>query len=554
MLELRVISPLEKVFPDTPPVQLQKEFCGFRNEHLFFQLACTCDDTLSRKKVHVVVDSPLSAYITVRTVRCVPVMLATLPGSDDNYLRKSPGLYPDLLSNNDMSLLSGIWQCFFLEYTPNAAIMPGLYPVTMQLCDDGGNVLGTAEAVLRLRKGLLPPQTLLRTQWFHSDCLAEYYHVPVFSEEYWRIVENFMSDAALRGINMILTPVFTPPLDTAIGSERLTVQLVDVERRGNSYHFGFARLRRWIKTALRAGITHFEISHLFTQWGAKHAPKIVDVNGSHLFGWETDAGSPEYTAFLRAFLPRLITVLRKAGVLKYTYFHVSDEPKEEMLPDYAAAAAQVKPYIDGCPVIDALSDLALYQSGAISHPIPALNKLLPFVDAGVPDLWTYYCVGQYLDVPNQFIAMPSSRTRMLGIVLYRYDLKGFLQWGFNFYNSRLSMYPIDPYAITDADGAFPAGDAFVVYPGANGKPEESLRLLTLHAAMQDLRALQWLESLTSREHVLTLITEAAGMAVTNTEYPYDPDFFTHLRNRTDEEIEEFLEDNTHNENNRIEKA
>ena len=545
MLELRVISPLEKVFPDTPPTQLQKEFCGFQNEHLFFQLACTCDDTLSRKKVHVVVDSPIASDITVRAVRCVPVMLATLPGADDNYLRKSPGLYPDLLSNNDMPLLSSIWQSFLLEYTPNPAALPGIYPVIMHLCSEDGSIFGTAEAVLRLREGLLPPQTLLRTQWFHSDCLANYYHVPVFSEEYWRIVENFMSVAARRGINMILTPVFTPPLDTAIGGERLTVQLVDVERRENGYRFGFARLRRWIKTAQRAGITHFEVSHLFTQWGAKHAPKIVDKTGTRLFGWETDACSPEYAAFLKSFLPRLITVLRKAGVLEHTYFHISDEPKEEMLPDYAAAAALVTPYIADRPVIDALSDLAIYQSGAVRHPIPALNKLLPFVEAGVPDLWTYYCVGQYLDVPNHFIAMPGARTRMLGILLYRYDLKGFLQWGFNFYNARLSMYPIDPYAITDADGAFPAGDAFIVYPGAKGEPEESLRLLILHAAMQDLRALQWLEALTSREHVLALMTEVAGMPISNTDYPHDPAFFIRLRNHVDNEIENLRkEDNS----------
>ncbi len=545
MLELRVISPLEKVFPDTPPTRLQREFCGFQNEHLFFQLACTCDDTLSRKKVHVVVDSPIASDITVRAVRCVPVMLATLPGADENYLRKSPGLYPDLLSSNDLPLLGGIWQSFLLEYAPHSAAVSGVYPVTMQLCGEDGSIFGTAEAVLRLREGLLPPQTLLRTQWFHSDCLANYYHVPVFSEEYWRIVENFMSVAARRGINMILTPVFTPPLDTAIGGERLTVQLVDVERRENGYRFGFARLRRWIKTAQRAGITHFEVSHLFTQWGAKHAPKIVDKTGTRLFGWETDACSTEYAAFLKSFLPRLITVLRKAGVLEHTYFHISDEPKEEMLPDYAAAAALVTPYIADRPVIDALSDLAIYQSGAVRHPIPALNKLLPFVEAGVPDLWTYYCVGQYLDVPNHFIAMPGARTRMLGILLYRYDLKGFLQWGFNFYNARLSMYPIDPYAITDADGAFPAGDAFIVYPGANGEPEESLRLLILHAAMQDLRALQWLEALTSREHVLALITEVAGMPISNTDYPHDPAFFIRLRNHVDNEIENLRkEDNS----------
>ena len=42
---------------------------------------------------------------------------------------------------------------------------------------------------------------------------------------------------------MLLTPVFTPPLDTAVGGERRTVQLVDVKAEGNQYTFGFANLK-----------------------------------------------------------------------------------------------------------------------------------------------------------------------------------------------------------------------------------------------------------------------------------------------------------------------
>jgi len=40
------------------------------------------------------------------------------------------------------------------------------------------------------------------------------------------------------------------------------------------------------------GIQCFEIAHLFTQWGAKHAPKIMaTVDGEYrkIFGWETDS-------------------------------------------------------------------------------------------------------------------------------------------------------------------------------------------------------------------------------------------------------------------------
>ena len=66
---------------------------------------------------------------------------------------------------------------------------------------------------------------------------------------------------------------------------------------------------------------------------------------------------------------------------------------------------------------------------------------------------------------------------------------------------------------------FPSGDPFQVYPGPDGNPEESLRFMNLHLAMQDLRALEALETLRGREHVLQLLNECAQGLLTLTEYP-----------------------------------
>ena len=48
-----------------------------------------------------------------------------------------------------------------------------------------------------------------------------------------------------RGINMILTPQFTPPLDTGVGYERTTVQLVEVFKEADGWRFDFKNLRRF---------------------------------------------------------------------------------------------------------------------------------------------------------------------------------------------------------------------------------------------------------------------------------------------------------------------
>ena len=176
---------------------------------------------------------------------------------------------------------------------------------------------------------------MVYTEWFHSDCLADYYHVDVFSEEYWRIVENFLRKAKERGVNIILTPILTLPLETLIGGERTTTQLVGGPKR-----------------------------------------------------------------------------------MKNIFLTIQNST----------------------------------------------------------DGWTYYCVGQGYKVSNRFITMPGWRTRILGVQLYKYRMEGFLHWGFNFYNTQYSLRPVDPYRENDADDAFPAGDAFIVYPGENGEEVESMRL------------------------------------------------------------------------------
>ena len=124
----------------------------------------------------------------------------------------------------------------------------------------------------------------------------------------------------------------------------------------------------------------------------------------------------------------------------------------------------------------------------------------------------------------------------MGVLLYKYDAKGFLQWGHNFWYSQYSKHPIDPYKITDADGAFPSGDAFVVYPGENGEPLNSLRHLVVAEAFQDLRALRLLEKLTSRKYVLKLIEKDLDIPLSFKNYPHEQNWILNLRKTVNEEL------------------
>ncbi len=527
----RLVTSMCKVFPTREPGPVLGELCVLRGESLSFQLAYRWEGPY-RAWGKVEVESKLP--VRVREVGLVPCEYPCHPWHDEGYLATEPGLYPDLLREPKrfgIPLVAGQWRSVWLD-VKTEGITAGKYPVTVRIVGEEG-VLCEESAPVEILDMELPKLPIPHTEWFHSDCLADYYGAEVFSERWWEIVGNFVETAAEHRCNMLLTPVFTPPLDTAVGGQRRTVQLVDVEVTGEGYRFGFENFRRWVKLALDRGIEYIEISHLFSQWGAKAAPKVMGTEKGEyrqLFGWDTDGGGEEYTGFLRQFLRALKPVLEELGISGRTYFHISDEPSLEHMDSYKRAFEGVKEELAGYNMMDALSERTYYDMGLVQQPVCAIDHLEKFLADRPEKLWGYYCTGQAVDVPNRFIVQPGSRTRILGALLYKYELAGFLQWGYNFYNSQVSLYQIDPYRVTDAGGAFPSGDPFLVYPGPEGRPEESQRLLLMDEAMCDYCALYALEGLVGRERVMELVGE-----MTFKSYP-DEAGLLEVRRRVNEEI------------------
>ena len=377
MLKAKIVSSLTKVYTDSAFDSLAplKKISMLRGERISFQLVTQYvkedgDGKFTERKLYTPhILGALAGYVTLREVRNIPVELPTLPDlADDNYERLTPGLYPDLLEplthggrvNARALFPSSVW----VDVTvPERAEEVGEGDITIELVDEGGEVCARESITVDLIDMALPEQKLILTQWFHTDCLANYYDVEVFSEKHWQIIENFARVAVKNGINMLLTPMFTPPLDTQIGGERLTTQLVGITVENGKYTFNFDLVDRWVEMCDRIGIKYFEISHLFTQWGAKHAPKVmatVDGEYRRIFGWETDAQADEYVTFLRQFLAELLAHMKKNGNDKRCYFHISDEPVKDQVESYCKAKSSIKDLLDGYVTMDALSDYEFF--------------------------------------------------------------------------------------------------------------------------------------------------------------------------------------------------
>lgn len=559
-------SSLEKIFPG----QSKPELCDLsrqnnensvsilRGELPAFQLVYgkrkTEKDEKDRNKsaffengfFYEITGSPVP--VRVRDVELVPSTFPCYEKTDEWYLTDQPGLFPDLLCKRDsdfVRFIPGQTRALWIDFPDTTQIPAGSYPINISIYankkdSESSNIkqvpYQTLTFTLNVLDAELPKQTLIHTEWFHTDCLADYYHVPVFNEAHWDVIEEQIALAGEElGINMLLTPVFTPPLDTAVGGERTTVQLVKIKFEKDKYTFDFSDLAHWCEICRKYGISYLEIPHLFTQWGAKAASKIVVIeDGKEIkkFGWHTQALDPAYQEFLRQFLPALQEALIEFGYdREHIYFHISDEPGEDCLEGYKAARESVETLLAGWQVVDALSDYSFYENEIVKEPVVANNHIETFLEHQVPNLWTYYCCAQSIDVPNRFFAMPSWRNRIMGVLMYLYNIKGFLHWGFNFYNSQYSIKHIDPFFNTHADYAFPSGDAFLVYPGADGKPLSSIRAQVQRQALDDLRALQALETVIGRERTVALVKEGVNEPFDFLHYPRSVDYFIKLRGR-----------------------
>ncbi|MCL2472399.1 MAG: hypothetical protein FWF26_01865, partial [Treponema sp.] len=262
-------SSLEKVLADKRPrpMENQKAMPVFPGSIPALQLVYTRYSGEKRAPFETpftvsVEGAPVKAVL--RSVELVPVDFPANERSDSHYITRKPAMLPDLLAplmNNKIIPQPDLYNAVWIDFPGIDSSHKGKHEVkiivqAVQEVDFGnGDHHSDPEAagyrvelplVLEVMGESLPPQSLIHTEWFHTDCLASYYHVEPLGEEHWKIIEAFMEPMVKRyGINAVLTPVFTPHLDTAFGTERPTIQLVGITADRDSYTFDFSGLERW---------------------------------------------------------------------------------------------------------------------------------------------------------------------------------------------------------------------------------------------------------------------------------------------------------------------
>ena len=530
MLKCKIISGLDKPLLGSK-IEDYKERTNIsvlRGEKATFQMIYSLDfkeDGNYSRYVSVKLSGELAKYTTIRDVQSVPAVVNYRGTVDDDFITTEPALIPDVLA--PLSFGGRLAACFcalkslWIEIEiPEDCELSGKAELKLDLevekwaDETEGPFTSSLALSVDIIDATLPKQELIFTQWFHHDCLANYYRVEKWSDEHFEIIEKFAKCAVKNGINMLLTPIITPPLDNAADTRDL--QLADVRVTDNGYEFGWDKLDAWIEICNKVGIEKFEIGHLFTQGGAAYATKVSGVKDGvyqRLFAKDVPCDDPEYVKFLRALLKSLIEHMKQRGDDKRMMFHISDEPNDTHLETYLKAKRAVADLLSDYPIFDALSHYEFYERGVVEKPVVILHHLEEFTEKNVPGLWTYNCCAPAAGYSNRFLPMTLSRNRSLSLVLYKYNIEGFLHWGFNFYNTSGSYNFINPFHDTNSGGHFPSGDSHSVYPGIDGEPLESMRLSCFADGLCDLRAFKLCEKLYSREEVISALENFLGAPI-----------------------------------------
>ena len=226
--EFYLASSLEKVFANKRVKEENREvFDVLENDKLNLQLVYTLDEADSQIrnrhfKINIITNLKYELF-DVNLVKCE--YLAT-ENRDRFYIDTMAGLYPDLLTKNNgyifplTNQFKSLWISLYGSDLTNTSkvtiqVEEVIYESNTGIKKNTGKIFFEKTLTVNSINKELPKLPIIHTEWFHCDSIANYHKVDVFSEDFWSLLEKYIEFANKKSdINTLLTPVFTPPLDT----------------------------------------------------------------------------------------------------------------------------------------------------------------------------------------------------------------------------------------------------------------------------------------------------------------------------------------------------
>jgi hypothetical protein len=495
--EVWLESSLHRVYPSTSPGHDSLELLAARNSRIAFQV-CARSENVQVLYVEPKLQGVDDLNPRVRFEELVPVERFTAPMSDVEGVGHIPGLVPDpLMPWTKVNFGPMQSRAFWITLNIPKDAKPGLHEITVKVSlhtDDKEVKEQTVKLPVKLTISpfvVQPRHDFPVIHWWRGEATWDYYKTGMFDDpRWWQITNDQLADMLDHGSNVIYVPILFDRRETF---KRPCQLLIVKEPSPGRYEFDFSRVKQFTDMCKKIGFKQFEWSHLWIYWGVKNPMRIYTEKspGDYQMLWppDTDGFSETYINFLKQYLPAWHDFMVKEKLLDCSWFHLSVEPGGGDIDRYRQARQILHELAPWMKTMDALSDVGYGKQHVTDFPIPMVSAARAFTEAGIPH-WVYYCcspTGRWL---NRFMDTPLTKIRMSGFLFYKLRAEGFLHWGFNYWHKMEKEECVDPFLDTTGGGGVPSGDPFEIYPGADGKPIDSIRWEVFAQSLQDYAILQ----------------------------------------------------------------
>ena len=389
-----------------------------------------------------------------------------------------------------------------------AEINSGLYNGKIILTDTNDDKT-EIKTELNVTNAVIPKNETFRvTNWFDIEVMATFHDIKEWSEEHWQQIEKYgkLMREAHQTDFWLPKNIFTYKKDF----------------NGN-YTFDFSITERLIKLYLSLGFKYIEGPMMLYRKSWEHADFYIKIDGEAVPALSDDAYE-----FMKDFYTQLYDFLKKNGWEKIFFAHVGDEPQKYCTKDYRVLSGQIRKWMPGVKIIEAVETPEL--DGAVDIWVPKSDRYLTYKEEfdrkmarGEDEFWYYTCMfpgGHYL---NRLLDQELLRTRYLHWANYVYGFTGYLHWGLNIYKL-LNGNGVFTGACDRPDGVrmqlLPAGDTHIVYP-LGKQVLRSVRLEMMRAGCEDYELIKLLEQKDKKK-----ADEIVGKCVRSfTDYEKDVDIF-----------------------------
>lgn len=486
-------DPLIKIFRDAKPGETLEEAVAevARGEHATLQVIARSDAaiegltaTLGPLRLERGWTKLAADTAQVRFVQDVQVAKPT-PQVSSLQLRKPPAAYPDYLDTGaPVAVKPGEAQAVWVTLPIAQDAAPGVYRGHVRLSGraEGRDFAVEFPVAVRVYAATVGKSRLWITNWFQMNSLGRKDWIEPYSDRYWNQLRAYARNMAAHRQNTALLS----PLDLA----EFSVQA------DGSLGINFDRFDRAVQIMMDEGVIgRIEGGHIGWRVGDWEGPfnvQIVRVRDGQAVREKVEPSSAEADAFYARFFPALVAHLREKGWLGQYMQHLADEPVKSNIESYRALSALAQKHAPELRVIEAChtKDLA----GAIQVWVPQFNfwhddyTHYQERQRQGDEVWFYTCMFPQGEYANRFIEQPLVLTRLLHWLNFRYGATGYLHWGYNWWQG-------DPFVDTIQNNGStyqPAGDSYIIYPGPDGQPLDSIRIEAMRDGIADYELLSQL--------------------------------------------------------------